>query len=82
MHVLALWLGYGASSACTCVNTAYLDRLLTLRYSRVLLAWFVDLDCVILQVEEYDTVTDAVLFLSLLMNRLLEIGIESQNLES
>ena len=54
---------------------------LTLWYSRVLLAWFVDLDGVILEVEEDDAVADAVLLLSLLMNRLLEVCIESQNLE-
>jgi hypothetical protein len=49
-------------------------------YSRVLLAGFVDLDGIILEVEEDDAMADAVLFLSLLMNRLLEVGIESQNL--
>ena len=44
------------------------------------MAWFIDLDGVILQVEKDDTVADAVLLLSLLVHCLLEISIEPQNL--
>lgn len=63
------------------ISSPHIMTNLTLWYSRVLLAWFVDLDGVILEVEEDDAVADAVLLLSLLMNRLLEVCIESQNLE-
>lgn len=52
----------------------------TLWYSWVLLARFIHLDSVILQVEENDAVADAVLFFSLLVNCLLEVGIEPQHL--
>lgn len=52
----------------------------TLWYSRVLLAGFVHLDGVILQVEENDTVANTVLLFSLFMHCLLEVGIEPQHL--
>ena len=53
----------------------------TLRYPSILHSRFIHLYGIILQVEEYDAPSDAVLFLMFLVDCLLEVGIETQYLD-
>lgn len=54
---------------------------LTLWYSCILHTRLVDLDCVIFQVVQDGALSYAVLFLTLLVDRLLEVCIETQHLQ-
>ena len=54
---------------------------LTLWYSCILHTWLVDLDCVIFKVVQDGALSYAVLLLTLLVDCLLEVCIETQHLQ-
>ena len=82
------------ANQCTCVcvyecvselagwsNLSWCMKWLTLWYSCILHTWLIDLDCVIFKVVQDGALSYAVLLLTLLVDCLLEVCVETQHLQ-